>query len=201
MLSPEKNMRIAFAIVILTASNVVMAQAGKSLSEYAAERRNARPETARAAVLLDHPAPELIVAKWLNTKPMQLQELRGEVVLLDFWAVNCAPCVDAIPRLHALARSRKDLAVVTIHPPRIASRTTDASGKSVWTTATAEDVLSRFLPAQKFTLPVGIDHSERTARLYAVKAVPLYVLVDRAGVVRYEGNALPSAGEVARLGR
>jgi thiol-disulfide isomerase/thioredoxin len=193
-------MKVASFLIVVILSNTVMAQEGRdrSLSEYAAELK-VRPEKPRLPVLVGQPAPEILISKWFNAEPIQLRELRGKVVLLDFWAMSCPPCVKSIPQLHELGRSKPNFVVVTIHPPKTPERKKGAAGNYVWTNAPAEHVLPRFIKERKFTLPVGIDRDGKTANLYVVKAVPLYVLIDGRGVVRYEGHSLPSAEQVAAL--
>jgi peroxiredoxin len=55
-----------------------------------------------SARLIGAPAPELAAAQWLNGNAMKLSELRGKVVILDFWAMWCSPCIAAFPRLREL---------------------------------------------------------------------------------------------------
>src|SRR5918912_413987 len=45
-------------------------------------------------------APDLIIAKWIDQQPVRLADLRGKVVLLDFWAFWCPPCLDSFPDLN-----------------------------------------------------------------------------------------------------
>ena len=73
----------------------------------------ARPDLARKGEL----APRLALTGLLNAPFAELksiEELKGKVVILEFWATWCEPCVDNIPRLNALAEKYKDKPVVFI---------------------------------------------------------------------------------------
>src|SRR5438445_2375247 len=63
--------------------------------------------------------PALEVKGWLNTggKPVKFEELRGKVVVLDFWGVWCGPCRKAVPHLKELYEKHKDdgLVVIGVH--------------------------------------------------------------------------------------
>ena len=65
------------------------------------------PVTINKAVRLGQPAPDL-AAQTLDGKPWRLAELRGKVVLLDFWATWCGPCIAAMPHLARLERRFAD---------------------------------------------------------------------------------------------
>jgi thiol-disulfide isomerase/thioredoxin len=73
----------------------------------------------RLALLEGQPAPELRdVIEWKNSPPLKLADLRGKVVLLEFWGFWCGPCMHrGIPQLLALRKrfSSKDLAIIGIH--------------------------------------------------------------------------------------
>ena len=57
--------------------------------------------------------------KWFNSKPLQLKELRGKVVLIDFWTYSCVNCVRTLPRVKEWAEKYKNkgLVVVGVHTP------------------------------------------------------------------------------------
>jgi len=134
-------------------------------------------------------APELSVSLWVNSAPMRLEKLRGKVVYLDFWSVNCGPCVASIPRLEDLQRRYRDsdLVIIAIHDSWIKP---------------AE--LRRFIEEHGITYPVAIDSrspemdyfNSRTFAKYKVRGIPRTFLIDRKGRIRYRGSidALLSEG-------
>jgi thiol-disulfide isomerase/thioredoxin len=136
------------------------------------------------AELLNHPAPPLAVDKWLNPSgPQSLDEMRGKVVLLDFWGVWCQPCVKRLPEVESLARKYKDrgLAVIAVHSKQDAEK------------------LGAFLAKQPLAIPIAVDTGETTKR-YAVQSWPTYVLIDRSGkVVASPSNSPPSAAKIEEL--
>lgn len=61
-----------------------------------------------AARLIGKPAPELVIARWLDSEPQPLAAWRGKVVLLDFWAMWCGPCSAAFPYFREWQRKYGD---------------------------------------------------------------------------------------------
>jgi thiol-disulfide isomerase/thioredoxin len=109
----------------------------------------------------------------LQGKRQRLSELRGKVVLLNFWATWCPPCVEELPSLVALRRLlvREDFALITVNVDESAA------------------VLGDFFAKQKDrleTLPVLLDSSRRVPASYGTTKFPETFLIDRQGVARYK---------------
>lgn len=128
-------------------------------------------------------APELKVTRWLQTEaPLPLANLRGKVVLIDFWGVWCKPCVEALPRLADLRKAvpSADFVILGVH------------------SVTAADRLPEFLTRHSYPGPIAVDSGE-TATAYAVDGWPTYVLLDKSGRVAHYGTSLPAADLISRV--
>jgi thiol-disulfide isomerase/thioredoxin len=131
---------------------------------------------AAGAAAAPAPAPELSVAGCHNpAAPVSLAQLKGKVVLLDFWGVWCTPCIAALPELDKLTKAlpAADFALVGVH-----------------TKAKAAE-LPAFLAKRPARYPVCVDTGE-TARRYGVSYFPTYVLIDRAGAIHSVTDDPPS---------
>ena len=127
------------------------------------------------------PAPELVVADWIDQKPVKLADLRGRVVLLDFWAPWCGPCRREFPRLRSLHEKYKDRGLLILG---VTNYFGEAEGRKM-TPAEELSYLRRFKKAQR--LPYGFaiaDTSDNDLR-YDVSSIPSSFLIDRRGSVRH----------------
>jgi thiol-disulfide isomerase/thioredoxin len=121
--------------------------------------------------LVGEPAPAFSSRKLNASDHLAIDDLRGKVVLVDFWAVFCGPCRDSMPHLQDFFQRypAEDLAIVSVNldPPD--------SGR--------EAMVTDYLRASGFTFDVVLDNG-RVAGLYGANRIPRMVLIDRAGTVR-----------------
>lgn len=115
------------------------------------------------------PAIELSTDTWIGDSTT-LDDCRGKVVVLDFWATWCGPCVASIPKNIELVNAFKDdLVFIGVH-----------SSTSGW------DKAPEMVEERQINYPVVLDTGE-TSAAYGVNAFPTYVIIDRSGIVRAAG--------------
>jgi len=117
------------------------------------------------------PAPALAGAvAWLNVaRPIDIAQLRGKVVVLDFWTYGCVNCMHILRDLKTLEqRFRDELVVVGIHSPKFANEK-------------ITDNLKRILVRYEIEHPVANDADHQIWRRYGVQAWPTRVIIDPAG--------------------
>jgi cytochrome c biogenesis protein CcmG/thiol:disulfide interchange protein DsbE len=145
-------------------------------------RYEARPamQAVQRAQLVDRSAPDFAAAAAAGPKLGSISSLKGHVVLLDFFATWCGPCVVSLPQVEAIHErfGPKGLRVVGI------------------STESAEVVSSA---AARFGLKYSLvsDESEAISRSYGIFALPTMVLIDRHGMVRMVSVADEEATEEA----
>lgn len=121
------------------------------------------------------PAPAFAgINTWVNSPPLKMEELRGKVVLVDFWTYTCINCLNALPYVKAWHEKYKDqgLVVVGVHSPEYEEE------KSL---AGLKEAITRL----GITHPVAQDNDFKTWKNYSNRYWPALYLVDKQGKVVY----------------
>jgi len=126
----------------------------------------AQPAQAADAVVAGQRAPE-ISAQGSNGQPLKLAALRGQVVLLDFWASWCGPCKQSFPWMNAMhARyAPQGLRIVAVNVDK------------------RREAAERFLAQSPARFTLGWDEDGRTPEAFGVRTMPSSVLIDGDGRV------------------
>ena len=120
-------------------------------------------------------APEFAgIVNWINSPPLTMEELRGKVVLIDFWTYTCINCIRTLPYIkewHAKYADR-GLVIVGVHSPEFEfEKRTDNVVRS------AEE--------SGLAYPIAQDNEFGTWRAFNNNAWPSKFLIDAAGTIRY----------------
>ena len=110
------------------------------------------------------PAPEFVMSD--GTQTVDLNKLRGKVVVLNLWATWCAPCVEELPSLLALQQKVPTLAVIGV--------STDQD----------ETVYRKFLVQHHVDVTTVRDADAQVNALYGTVMIPETYIIDRKGVIR-----------------
>ena len=133
--------------------------------------------------LLGNEAPEISVKEWLVGELTSLAELRGRVVLLEFWATWCKPCQEMFPKLNELHKIEgpRGLEVIALTRHYMAYGGTDESKIE------ERGLMLGMVNQHQVSFRVGIAEDERQQAVFGANGLPTIVLVDRNGIVRYAG--------------
>lgn len=120
-------------------------------------------------------APEFSgLAQWLNSEPLTLAQLKGKVVLVDFWTYSCINCIRTLPYVTGWYEKYKDqgLVVVGVHTPEFAFE------KEV---SNVQSALQKY----NINYPVALDNDYKTWQAYDNHYWPAHYLIDQQGDVVY----------------
>ena len=139
--------------------------------------------------------PELIGDQWIEQQPVKLENLRGKVVLLDFWAPWCGPCRYTLPNFARWQNTFKSKGFVILGVTKYYGH---GDGRRL--TESEELVYLREF-RKRNALPYGfvVSDSNTNDFNYGVFQIPTSFLIDRKGMVRYISIGA-SEDEIANLG-
>ncbi|MGI9241133.1 MAG: TlpA family protein disulfide reductase, partial [Verrucomicrobiales bacterium] len=125
-------------------------------------------EEADVSPLVGKPAPDFTL-DMLDGEAFELSKAKGRVVVLDFWATWCAPCVRSLPHvIEAMAGFPADkVSFVAVNQGE------------------APKQVKQFMEIRGFEMPVGFDPEMKTGEQFGVESIPFTVVIDPAGTVTY----------------
>lgn len=138
--------------------------------------------------------PEIVASQWIDQTPVKLSALRGQVVLLDFWAHWCGPCRYTFPRLQRWHEAYKDKGLVILG---VTNYFGHVEGRKV-TPAEELAYLRTFKKTNRLRYGFAVADTGVNDMNYGVFSIPMSFLIDREGKVRYISTGV-SEQELAAL--
>lgn len=126
------------------------------------------PDKSSSVAREKSPAPDITVTSLANGTPLKLSDLKGKVVMLNFWATWCPPCREEMPSMMKLnsAMAGKPFQMVAV--------SIDEGGK--------QDVES-FFKSSGYNLPTYFDTTGSASKAYGITGVPESFIIDKNGLL------------------
>jgi thiol-disulfide isomerase/thioredoxin len=121
------------------------------------------------------PAPELVgITGWINSEPLALKDLRGKVVIIDFWTFGCYNCRNTRPHVRALYDKYRDqgLEIIGVHTPEFAYEK-------------VPDNIRAAAKEQGVNWPIALDPGFKTWGAYKNRYWPAFYFIDARGRLRH----------------
>jgi len=123
------------------------------------------------AAIEGKPIRALNVSGWIGG-PIKVDDLKGKVVVIDFYASWCGPCMNAIPHNNELVQKYKDKGLVLF---------------GVCTSKDGQEKMAEVVKTHNMKYPTAADPKLISEKTWAVHYYPTYAVVDRKGIVRIVG--------------
>ena len=145
----------------------------------------------KIANLVGNPAPEINFT-WASSEEAlkSLADRRGKVVVLDFWATWCGPCVGTFPNVRQLVEHYDGYPVEVIGVTSLQGATWFGGERGKVEAATPEEEYAQmkdYLPAKDITWTVAFGEQDVFNPDYGVRGIPHVVIIDPEGVLRHRG--------------
>lgn len=134
----------------------------------------------KLATLAGKIAPKLQIKKWKNGEPVKLDDLRGKIVILEFWGHWCGPCIQEMPELMKLhdSFSGKDVVIIAVHDNSVTS-VEELDSK-------LREIRKKHWDGRDIPFLIAIDSGDdsgATHSAYGIKSWPTTLVIDKEGKV------------------
>ncbi len=120
----------------------------------------------------------------LDGKKVTLADFKGKVVMIDFWATWCGPCVKSMPSLQEVYNKYSGNDQVQILVVNVWERTKER-----------KEVAGKFIETNKYTFPVFLDLEDEVVKKFGVTGIPTKFFLDKEGRVQYKDVGFKAADE------
>jgi len=165
--TPKQPRRSRFFIWFTAATFLVLGSVGVFV--YLAMVRATGPVS-----VLSGPAPDVVSDTWLNATPAKISQLRGKVVLVEFWTLSCGSCRELEPYVKQWSERYRNqgLEVISVHAPEFNHE------------RELNSVRARVAQSE-IHYPVAIDNDYTNWNRYRNQVWPALYLVDKRGILRH----------------
>jgi thiol-disulfide isomerase/thioredoxin len=211
----QEKLAAVKAVVEKVAAAASEEQTKKRLAAYSDPRgafatlENAIAKGRKYADLVGKDAAPLDVASWVNGQPLSAEDLQGKVVLLDFWAIWCGPCIATLPHLREWHEKYGEKGLIMVGLTRNYQYRWDETlgycakaekGEEV-TPEEEREMLEKFADYYHLQHRFAIQDGKELSDYYGVSGIPHVVVIDQLGKIRLVrvGSGKQNAEDIGNL--